>query len=43
MNEDQQNLSAVDDFKRWLVNQRKEALGVYKTQPDMNQHRPHPA
>ncbi len=35
MNEDQQNLSAVDDFKRWLVNQRKEALGVYKTQPDM--------
>ena len=32
MNEDKENSSGVDDFKKWLVNQRKEAMGVYSTQ-----------
>lgn len=33
MNEDKENSTAVDDFKKWLVSQRKEALGVNKTPP----------
>ena len=32
MNEDKENSSGVDDFKKWLVNQRKESMGVYSTQ-----------